>query len=113
MDRLEELKEGFRYSLEPPLWVRGPAKIVDDDVVLEQRQRDTYQPHAQPQGMLFDLAAISEPHDVLRFVRSYGLLWCGPNAEVHREPLDDWRLVVAFARETLALYEDTLAIADG
>src|SRR5436190_227808 len=44
MDLRDHLREGVRYSLQPPQWIRGPALVDGEDVVLEQRQRELYQP---------------------------------------------------------------------
>jgi hypothetical protein len=105
--------EGVAYSLTPPQWLRGPAVIDGDHVVLEDRQRELYQPHVHADQMLFDLIAVHEPNDVLRFVRRYGLLQHGPDATDHREPLEDWRIAVGFLLQTVKLYLDLMAYGNG
>jgi hypothetical protein len=100
------LREGFAYSIAPPEWIRGPAIIDGDEVVLEDRQRERYQPHTHAGEMLVDLAGISEPHDILRFVRQYGLLRHGPDANNHREALEEWRIAAGWLRSTLAVAVD-------
>jgi hypothetical protein len=60
-----------------------------------------------------NLAGIDEQHDLLRFVRRYGLLHCGPEAAEHRESLEDWRIAVGWLTGTLTLCLDLAAFVDG
>jgi hypothetical protein len=102
----EQLRAGFAYSLQPPEWIRGPAVIDGDTVVLEDRQRERYQPQEHAGDMLFDLIAVDQSGDLLGFVRKYGLLWHVPDAVEHRESLEDWRVAVAILRLTVNLLVD-------
>jgi len=113
MDLRERLREGVAYTLTPPQWLRGPAVIDGDHVVLEERQRETYQPHVHPYELLLDLAGVDSRHDILGFVRKHGLLWHGPDADEHRESLEDWAVATGWLRWTLLLYADLGDFVDG
>jgi hypothetical protein len=109
----DELREGFAYSLRPPQWIRGPAVLDGEFVVLEDRQRELYQPHVHSNELLFDLLGLREDHDILGFVRKYGLLVHGPDAKEHRESLKDWWVDAWLLMTTLKLYMDLDALLEG
>ncbi len=81
-----------------PYWMRGPARIVGDEVVLDEDRAEEYYMY-EPTELLFDLAEIGpdpqnrDSQNVLAFVRRYGLLWHGADklgSGECREPLNDW-----------------------
>jgi predicted nucleic acid-binding Zn ribbon protein len=97
-------------------WVRGPARVVDDEVVLDEERAEKYYIH-QPDDLLPDLAGLwgvlHDPRpklnrEVLRFVRRHGLLWHGPE-EVGsgecRESLQDILTASGKIRDAALLYE--------
>jgi hypothetical protein len=61
-----------------PEWVRGPARIIDDEIVLDESRAERYMPDNLDRA-IFQLAAASDYQDFRAFVRRYGLLWHGPN----------------------------------
>ena len=84
-----------------PEWARGPAFVEGDEVVLDESRAERYWLHEpeQVERMAFDLAAIGlyrsgrDPQQAVAFVRRYGLLWHGTNAQGSgecRESLDNW-----------------------
>jgi hypothetical protein len=94
-----------------PVWVRGPAHIDGDEIVLnveEARPFDAFEPEHY-QTLLPDLAALHDPklQDPVAFVRRHGLLWHGPN-EVDkgecRESLRDWSIEGLELHITILLY---------
>jgi len=97
-------------------WVRGPARIEGEHVVLDEERAETYYIH-QPADLLPDLAGLwgmlHEPHskrdrEVLRFVRRHGLLWHGREqvgSGECREPLQDMLAASGKIREAALLYE--------
>jgi hypothetical protein len=84
-----------------PRWVRGPAFVEDNDVILDESRAERYwlnEPE-QVEQMAFDLAAMAfhgsgrDPQQAVAFVRRYGLLWHGVDelgSGSCRESLDDW-----------------------
>ena len=60
-------------------WLRGPAWIEDEDVVLDRSRATTYHPLAEPEvGM--ELARVQTPDDAVAFVRRFGLLSARPSS---------------------------------
>ena len=89
-----------------PEWVRGPARIEDGAVVLEEGRAQGYALRDVDQVIL-ELAALRSPEDVVSFVGRHGLLVRGPTsyrAGKGREPLDDWTHAVRHAYLTTGLY---------
>lgn len=82
-----------------PEWVRGPAQIAGDEIVLETTQAETYGMY-EPEDLVFDLVNLSPlsksfegPEGAVRFVEKHGLLWHGPDElsnDSCRESLSDW-----------------------
>src|SRR5262245_20336323 len=70
-------------------WLRGPARIEGEWVVLDRERAEEYEPD-DADDALTDLGAIDRPDQVIAFVRKHGLLKQGPDAADHREPLSDW-----------------------
>jgi hypothetical protein len=84
-----------------PRWVRGPARIVGEEVVLDENRAEIYGIHERAEERIFlELAELAwgrnqfDPRAISSFVRRNGLLWHGAD-EVGsgecRESLDDWR----------------------
>jgi hypothetical protein len=71
------------------IWLRGRALLDEDYIVLDKAHSTEYQPMTTTE-LLFDLAAIRRPSDALPFVRRYGLLFHGPDADEFREPWSEW-----------------------
>ena len=58
----------------PVEWLRGPAWIDGDDIVLDGPRASTYHPLAEPEiGM--ELARVRTPNDAVTFVGRFGLLY--------------------------------------
>ncbi len=57
-------------------WLRGPAWVDGEDIVLDAARASTYHPLAEPEiGM--ELARVMAPDDAVAFARRFGLLWRG------------------------------------
>ena len=79
-----------RELVAAPGWARGLARVDGEDVVLDMDGAERYSA-AEFSGLEFALAAIREPHEILGFVRRYGMLWHGPeNTGECREPVSHW-----------------------
>ena len=77
-------------------WVRGPARIADGEVILDEDRAERYTPHSIDQA-IFELAAASDYQDLRAFVRRYGLLWHGPDSlgtGECRESVSNWQTAV-------------------
>lgn len=83
-----------------PQWVRGPVRITDDEVILDEDRAESYGIHERADNHIFielgELAADRkfDPRDVASFVRRNGLLWHGADSigtGECREPLREWR----------------------
>jgi hypothetical protein len=81
-----------------PHWARGPARLVGDEVILDEDRAERYYMY-EPTDLLFDLADLGadpnsrDPREVVSFVRRYGLLWHGAEhlgSGECREPLSEW-----------------------
>jgi hypothetical protein len=80
-------------------WVRGPARIEGEEVILDEERAVPYYIF-EPTGLMIDLAIIGaenwltrDPHGILAFVRRYGLLWHGAadlGTGKCRESLSKW-----------------------
>jgi hypothetical protein len=89
-----------------PEWVRGPARIADGEVVLDEARAERYTPHDIDQA-IFELATARDYQDLRAFVRRYGLLWHGPDSlgtEECRESLSDWQIAAHEAATVILLY---------
>jgi hypothetical protein len=96
-----------------PRWIKGPARIEGEEIVLDGGRAETYYIN-YPEATVFDLATLYPSHpnfktqDVLRFVRQHGLLWHGPE-EVGRgecrESLEDWWYAGARLSFIIAFYQ--------
>ena len=99
-------------------WMRGPARIEGDEVVLDDEVAETYltDESEHRQRLLMDLYNLGDcdPLVVVTFVRHHGLLWhgpMGPGGSECRESLADWRAEVKHLRVTVGMYV-TLKVAD-
>jgi hypothetical protein len=106
-------------------WVRGPAQIVGEEVVLDEDRAETYYIH-EPDDLLPDLAGLwgmmNDPRpkldrEILRFVARHGLLWHGPGqigSGECRESLRDIFIASGAIRDAALLYEALMeAIKEG
>lgn len=76
-----------------PEWVRGPARIVDGEIILDENRAERYMPDNLDRA-LFELATASDYQAFRAFVRRYGLLWHGPNSlgtGECRESVSEWQ----------------------
>jgi len=96
-----------------PQWVRGPAHIVEDQVVLDTRRAEPYFIHEADNDLMFAFARLAadldnlDERDVLAFVRRYGLLWHGAedlSSGKCSEPLAEVWAEARFFLELLELY---------
>ena len=81
-----------------PEWVRGPARIEGDEVVLDEQRAEFYYIF-EPRDLMFALVDVAagwkahDPRGILPFVRRYGLLWHGAEhlgTGNCREPVSRW-----------------------
>ena len=102
---MDKIREATRHGLaqwrQYPQWARGPARIVGDEVVLDEDRAETYGIHERAKDLIFlELAQLAwgrnqlDTQAISSFVRRNGLLWRGA-AEVGggkcRESLEAWR----------------------
>lgn len=108
-------QEGTAFWLQFPRWVRGPARIEGEEIVLDGSRAETYLVH-EPMDLLPDFAGLADgffdsrdkwERQVLAFARRHGLLWHGPD-EVEggdcRESLEDWASASLRIRMAATLY---------
>lgn len=96
----------------PDEWVRGPARVVDGEVILDGHRAETY-PMSQSANLPLDLAMLNTgiPEEIEAFVRRYGLLHHGPDkvrtetGEL-RESVRDWELAGAGLSQAIRFYVD-------
>ena len=89
-----------------PEWVRGPARIVEGEIILDEHRAERYIPDSLDQA-IFELGASSGYQDLRAFVRRYGLLWHGPDSLGTggcREPVSTWKQAVQEAATVVLLY---------
>jgi predicted nucleic acid-binding Zn ribbon protein len=94
-----------------PEWVRGPAHLEGDEVVLREGAAERYLTDESEHRLqlLMDLTSLRDckPQDVVRFVNRHGLLWHGPKdvgSGKCRESLADWRGEVSHLWLTISFY---------
>ena len=100
-----------------PTWVRGPASIEGDEIVLDASSMQSYNAF-EPEHcaeLLSDLAALRdfEMQDPVQFCERHGLIWQGPekvSQGQYREPLQQWRAAGLYLSMTITLY---LALQSG
>ncbi len=81
-----------------PHWARGPARVEDDHVILDEGRATSYYLFESHDRLFALLDVYSpdrlDPNDVVGFVRRYGLLYHGAkdiDSGQCREPLARWR----------------------
>jgi hypothetical protein len=99
-----------------PQWARGPARIVGDEVVLDEARAETYGIHERAEDQIFfELADLAwsrnnrDPRAISKFVRRNGLLWHGAKelgSGECRESLENWRHEARGMLLTLELLTD-------
>jgi predicted nucleic acid-binding Zn ribbon protein len=101
-----------------PKWMRGPARVDGDEIVLEDKAAEIYliDELEHRQRLLVDLIDLRDcdPQGAVTFLRRRGLLWHGPKdlgSGECRESLADWRGDVRHLWVTVGLYL-TLKVAD-
>jgi hypothetical protein len=106
-------EDGLAHWHQFPQWIKGPARIEEEEIVLDGGRAETYYIH-EPEDLLFDLTTLYPSHpnfktqDAVRFVRRHGLLWHGPEAVArseYRESLEDWWYAGATLSVTITLYK--------
>lgn len=107
-NRLDGL--GFRE------WARGPARVIGDEIVLDERKAEPFllADPEENERMAFALAALPftggrpSPEKVEDFVSRYGLLWHGRESlgtQQCRESLQDWAASILQLWFTGVLYK--------
>ena len=94
-----------------PMWVRGPAHIDGDEIVLDMDKAQPYNAF-EPEHratLLRDVAALRDfkLQDPVAFARRHGLLWHGPDQVYKgecRESLRWWKAVGTYLTMTIHLY---------
>lgn len=103
-----------------PTWVRGRARLESDEIILDERNAETYtffEPD-QCENLLLDLAElrllgsiadfrVTSPHHAIDFTKRHGLLWHRPGelgSEKCRESLTDWLIVGHELSISIGLY---------
>jgi len=82
---------GFLQSADPPMWLRGPARIEGEWLVLDRASAESYLPLTTPkQVMLFALAACKTRRQMVDFASRFGLLTHGPSAPELREAVAEF-----------------------
>lgn len=87
--------------VEQPEWVKGPARVKNGEIVLDENRAERYffYESEQANDVAFDLAAMAlhrsgrDPQQAVAFARRYGLLWHGADklgSGSCRESLDSW-----------------------
>ena len=99
--------EGFEMLLGFPQWLRGPARIVGGEVVLDEERAERYTPYHMDRA-IFELATLVQSKDNIgAFVRRYGLLRRGPKllgTGKCREPVSEWHDAIRSAWVAVNLY---------
>jgi hypothetical protein len=95
-------------------WARGPARIENGEIILEEERADvyTFKSPEDSERMAFDLAALSRQGATERaavgFADRYGLLWHGADdlgSGGFREPLQEWWIEAGRLNLVGALYQ--------
>lgn len=117
---MDKIREATRHGLarwrQYPQWARGPARIVGDEVVLDEDRAETYGIHERAKDHIFlELAELAwgrnqlDPRAISSFVRRNGLLWHGAD-EVGggecRESLEAWRYEALVMTLVLTVWHD-------
>jgi len=100
-----------------PLWARGPARVIGDEVVLDESRAEEYpmEVTADSKDLVLQLAHMAadwdnrDPRDIVTFVRRNGLLWHGASdlgTGECRESLSEWWEEARLIGLLLSLYND-------
>ena len=103
---MRQQQDGIVAWVGLPEWIRGPANIVDSEIVLDEERADRYALH-NLSGAIFELATLRNPQDIRAFVRRHGLLLHGPDdlgTRECREPLWGWQREAYHAALVVMLY---------
>jgi hypothetical protein len=94
---------GHAIIADRPAWTRGPARLNADWVILDTTKAENYSTAGL--DLLFELASIGGPADIVPFVRRFGLLWHSANYETDcREKVADWQREASHLRYQLTLW---------
>ena len=78
-------------DVDVPVWVRGPARIAGEWIVIDPSDVERYAPiETPPRALMLALAGVQTREQILSFVSRYGLLKHGPDAPVLREAVADF-----------------------
>jgi hypothetical protein len=97
-----------------PEWARGPARIENGEIVLDEEKADVYsfESSEDSEGMAFELAALlrqrATERNAVGFANRYGLLWHGADDLGRgecREPLQEWWIEADRLNFVGALYQ--------
>ena len=89
-----------------PEWVRGPSRVVNGEIILDEDRAERYMPDLLDRA-IFELATASDYQDFRTFVRRYGLLWHGPDSlgtGECREAVSEWQVAAHEANLIVLLY---------
>jgi len=87
-------------------WVRGPSRVVDGEIILDENRAERYMPDNLDRA-IFELAVAKDYQDFRAFVRRYGLLWHGPDflgTGECRESVSEWQKAAHEANLIVLLY---------
>jgi hypothetical protein len=109
----KEVQRSHATYKQYPHWAKGPARVEDGYVVLDEARARSYYIY-EDDDLLFDLLDIYRPHtlapsEVVSFVRRHGLLYHG-DSEVGsggcRESLDQWHDDLSYLNLAAGVYMD-------
>ena len=76
---------------EAPKWIRGPAIVDSDWIVVDRKRAEPYSPLSlRPRQLMYSLAGVRTRDDVVAFVGRFGLLKQGPSSEQLRESIAEF-----------------------
>jgi hypothetical protein len=118
------MKEGGAHDewRQFPLWARGPAKVIGDEVVLDEDRAEDYPMEltADSNDLVLQLARMAadwdnrDSRDIVTFVRRNGLLWHGARdlgTGGCRESLSEWWEEARLIAVLLSLYNELTKVA--
>ncbi len=117
-------RSGLAQWQQYPVWARGPARIVNEEVILDEGRAEQYHMRGT-EDLMFELADLAadwdkrDTRDVLTFVRRHGLLRHGSKdlgTGACREPLSQWweeSRIIAFLMQLSAELNEAVRTASG
>jgi hypothetical protein len=117
-------RSGLAQWQQCPVWARGPAHIVNDEVVLDEDRAEPYHMRGTDE-LMFELADLAadwnkrDTRDVLTFIRRHGMLWHGERdlgTGTCRESLSTWWLesrTLAFLMQLFAELKESARTRSG